>query len=127
MISSGVTSDDVEKSIGRPLTPAEQAQVVIWVKEAETLIGIRLGFDANLNDDVLSMVVREAVIVRIQRGKTGGASSITVAVDDSNVTRRYDENTTTAGSAWWFLPEWWEWLSPETETSAFTIRPGRAR
>jgi hypothetical protein len=46
-------------------------------------------------------------------------SSITVAVDDGSITRRY-ENSIGAGD---ILDEWWQMLDPDSNAGSASIRP----
>lgn len=133
MVTSMVRWEDVQDTIGRPLTTAEQKQVELWIADAEVLITAELGAEVQIDRPVLEMVVREAVALRLRRPDgDGGPSSITVTADDGSVTRRYGENDPEgAGDAtkvWWFRDIWWTWLSPalsEPTSAAFTIHPGR--
>lgn len=111
------TYADVAVALGRPIsTPDEQAQVTWWLTGAQLIVRDRLGDPALLNQDNLHYVLVEAVAEKVRRhGQT--ESSITVAVDDGSVTRRY-ENPVTEGD---ITDAWWALLSPTTEARAFTI------
>lgn len=125
MPSSGVIPSDIDTGLDRPLTSEESERLTRWIAQAEALIGLRIPATVAFPDGVLAMVVTMAVERRWEsRRGSGGESSITVAVDDGNVTRRYGERDSKAGSTWWFLPEWWEWLNPAGESGAFSTRPG---
>ena len=122
MATSGVTPDDIDTNLDRPLTPAEIARLTRWITDAETLISTRAASESiEPNPAVYAMVVRMAVENRWEHSRNGGASAVTVAVDDGTVTRRYENGR---GSAWWFLGEWWGWLMPGSESGAFSTRPG---
>lgn len=123
MPASGVVPTDIDTGLDRPLTSAETARLTKWITDAETLIGLRVPADVELDPATLTMIVRAAVEYRWEQSRSGGASAVTVAVDDGSVTRRY-ESGNPKGAAWWFLPEWWEWLNPSGETGAFSTRPG---
>lgn len=123
MPASGVVPDDIDTGLDRPLTSAETSRLTRWITDAETLIGLRVPAEVEIGAEVLTMVVRMAVEYRWEQSRSGGASAVTVSVDDGSVTRRY-ENGAPSGAAWWFLPEWWEWLNPSGESGAFSTRPG---
>lgn len=118
------TYQEVAVALGRPIsTEGEQAQVNWWLTGVEMLIRSRLGDIALLDQDTLKYVEVEAVAEKVRRHGTR-ESSISVAVDDGTVTRRY-ENQVGAED---ITDGWWELLSPATTTAAFTINPlGRAR
>lgn len=118
-----VTASDIATSLGRPLTTAEQAQATQWIADAYMLIEARFGDAyADLAPTLVDYVVRESVAARF-RGGTDQASSITVAVDDANVTRRWENSTTGTGSNSWLLGGWAELLDPASESKAFSTRP----
>ena len=104
---------DVETSLGRTLTEAEQAQVTQWIADAELLILTRLGDLAELDQDVLAYVVREAALARMRNPE--GYQSETI--DD--YTYRMPRETQRVS----ILDEWWDLLSPSSSTVAFSIRP----
>lgn len=113
------TVDDVAVALGRPISEAAQvAQVGWWLEGVELLIRARLGDPAELDQDVLKYVEVEAVVAKVQRAGTR-ESSITVAVDDGSVTRRY-ESGVSAGD---ITDEWWNLLDPSIASGAFSIRP----
>src|SRR5690348_10331589 len=108
-----VTVSDIETALGRTLTASEQAQATQWISDALMLIGARLGDTALLDQAVLDYVVREAVVARF-RNPDGYQSE---TIDDytyrlPNETRRIT-----------ILPEWWDLLSPATQSGAFSTRP----
>lgn len=111
---------DVEVALGRPIsTDAEQDQVQHWLTGVELIIGARLGDVADLDQDRLFYVEVEAVAEKVRRSGRS-ESSITVAVDDGSVTRRY-ENPVSAGD---ITDEWWNLLEPNADTRTSSIRPG---
>lgn len=113
------TYTDVAVALGRPIsTVAEQGQVEWWLNGVELFIAARLGAVAALNETVVKYVEVEAVVAKIQRAGRS-ESSITVAVDDGSVTRRY-ENAVTASD---ITDEWWQLLDPDTNTATASIRP----
>lgn len=112
------TYEDVAVALGRPIsTEAEQAQVEWWLTGIEIIIEARLGDLAELDQDVLKYVEVEAAVTKIQRSGRE-ESSITVTVDDGNVTRRY-ENVTVGD----ITDDWWNLLRPGTDSAAFSTRP----
>lgn len=114
------TYEDVAVSLGRPIsTPTEQAQVEWWLVGVEHLIRSRLGALAALDQDVLKYVEVEAIVAKINRSGRD-ESSITVAVDDGSVTRRY-ENSVGSGD---ITDEWWNLLDPDSSLASASIRPG---
>lgn len=117
-----VSPSDIEIELGRTLSSIEVEQVGLWTGDAARLIESRLP-GADLNADTVAMVVRLAVAKRLRESGQGEASSTTVSVDDATVTRRFGEYTRGGDGAWWFLPDWWLWLSPST-TALSSVRPG---
>lgn len=114
------TYEDVQVSLGRPISSAaEQAQVEWWLTGLEHVLSHRLGDLSELDQDVLLYVEVEAAVAKILR-RDNRESSITVSVDDGSVTRRYE--SATAGDV---TDEWWALLSPATDSGAgFSTRPG---
>lgn len=120
---AAATVSDVAVALGRPISEtAEVAQVGWWIDGVELLIRARLGDPADLDQDVLKYVEVEAVVAKIQRNGTR-ESSITVAVDDGSVTRRY-ETGVTAGD---ITDEWWNLLDPTIASGIFSVRPSFER
>lgn len=105
---------DIETALGRTLSTSEQAQANQWIADALLLIGIRLGDVDDLDPDVLDYVVREAVVSRFRNPEGFQSESI----DDYT----YRHGTETRRVT--ILPEWWDLLSPATESDHFSIRPG---
>ena len=109
-----ITYTDVGVSLGRLISDElEQAQVTQWIADAELLILSRLGDLAELDQDVLAYVVREAVVARA--GNPNGYQSETI--DD------YTYRFGTSSQRVSILDEWWDLLTPAASSSAFTIRP----
>lgn len=116
------TWQDVAVALGRPASDFnadQQAQITYWLNGVELLIKSRLGRVDALDQDVLKMVETEAVASRFRRLSDGGASSITVAVDDGSVTRRYE--TVSADE---ITDAWWNMLDPSLNASGWSTRPG---
>ena len=125
MAASGVTPDDIDTGLDRPLTSAERDRLAKWIVDAETLIGVRLP-GVVLDPAAYQLVVRFAVEERWSgRGSAGNTSSTSVTVDDATVTKRFGEwgGSSRAGSPWWFDPEWLDILTPAIESGAFSVRP----
>lgn len=113
------THHDVAIALGRPISEiAEQDQIEWWLNGVELFIAARLGDVAALDQDVVMYVEVEAVAAKANRaGRT--ESSVSVAVDDGTVTRRY-ENAVTASD---ITDEWWNLLDPNSNTGTASIRP----
>lgn len=113
------TYTDVAVTLGRAISdPLEQDQIEWWLDGVEMLIRVRLGDPADLDQDVLKFVEVEAVAAKVRRHGTT-ESSITVAVDDGSVTRRYENAVSTDDIS----DEWWHLLDPDSNTGAASIRP----
>ncbi|MCZ3386324.1 MAG: hypothetical protein LH630_05035 [Actinomycetia bacterium] len=114
------TYEDVGVALGRPISSnAEQEQINYWLGGVELLIMTRLGSLALLNQAVLRYVETEAVVAKVRRSGTA-ESSITVAVDDGSVTRRYENAVSSSDIS----EEWWNLLDPDSSTGTASIRPG---
>lgn len=119
-----VTASDIATSLGRPLTTAEQAQATQWIADAYMLIEVKFGDTyADLDPNLVDYVVRESVAGRFRSGANNGASSISVAVDDGTVTRRW-ENSGGDRADSWLLEGWVDLLAPARDSAAFSTRPG---
>lgn len=113
------TYTDVAVTLGRAISdPLEQDQVEWWLDGVEMLIRVRLGDPAELDQVVLKFVEVEAVAAKVRRHGTT-ESSITVAVDDGSVTRRYENAVSTDDIS----DEWWNLLDPDSNTGTASIRP----
>lgn len=109
-----VAVSDIETALGRTLTETESAQATQWIADALMLIEARLGDLAELNENRVDFVVREAVAARFRNPEGYQSESI----DD--YTYRLPSETRRVT----ILPEWWDLLSPATESDYFSIRPG---
>lgn len=105
---------DIETALGRTLSTDEAAQATQWIADALLLVKVRLGDPAELDQDALDYVVREAVVARFRNPEGYQSESI----DDYT----YRHGTETRRIT--ILPEWWELLSPATQSGAFSTRPG---
>lgn len=116
-----VTPQEIAVALGRSAPTdgtAEYAQWALWIADARMLIKARLGNLDDLDQDVLDLVVREAVVAQIRR--PDDATTVDVKVDDGSVSRTYRSS---AGRVT-IISEWWDLLSPAASTSgAFSIRP----
>jgi hypothetical protein len=113
------TYEDVEVALGRPIsTQAEQDQVEWWLDGVELFIVARLGPVADLDETIVKYVEVEAVVAKINRSGRD-ESSITVAVDDGTVTRRYESAVTASD----ITDEWWNLLDPDSNGATASIRP----
>lgn len=108
-----VAIGDIETALGRTLTTPEQLQAYQWMSDALMLIGARLGDVAELNQDALDYVVREAVVARFRNPEGFQSESI----DD--YTYRHGNETQRVT----ILTEWWDLLSPAVQSGAFSTRP----
>lgn len=119
---SAATPADVATALGRPassLTEDESAQIQWWLDGIELFITNRLGPVGMLDQAAVRYVEVEAVAAKKRRsGNT--ESSITVAVDDGSVTRRWDG----AVGAEDITDEWWNLLDPNSGREASSTRPG---
>jgi hypothetical protein len=89
------------------------------------LIEVKFGDTyADLDPSLVDYVVRESVTDRFRTGVNGGASSITVAVDDANVTRRWDNSSPAQRADSWLIDGWVDLLAPARDSAAFSSRPG---
>lgn len=112
------TYEDVAVALGRSIDSAtEQAQVEWWLNGVELIIRTRLGDIAALDQDVLKYVEVEAVVAKVRRGDSR-VSSETVAVDDGSYTTRYE-----SVSAADVTDDWWNLLSPNVGSGAYSTRP----
>jgi hypothetical protein len=103
---------DVATAIGRPIsTEEEQAQVDQWIADVELLIGARLGDLADLDQDLLAYVEREAVIARMRYKENRNADAGGRADDTDTGQENYFLRV---------LAPWWALLSPETGAGSTT-------
>lgn len=109
------THQQVQTSLGRPLTVAEVGQVTQWLADAELQIRLRLGDISALDQDALAYVEREAVLLKVLNPEGKKSEQI----DDY----KYDRGSAHARGQVFITDDWWDMLSPESSTSAFTIRP----
>lgn len=122
---TAVTWQDVQTSVGRDLTLAEQSQSELWIADAERLIaaGFRIrGWDfLSVDHDALDMVIREMVSARVLSPNPGRVSR-EVAVDDGRVR---DEFTSYATGQLAVLDDWWDLLRPvdSSNSGAFSVTP----
>jgi hypothetical protein len=117
------TWQEVAVALGRPTSDFnadQQAQIAWWLDGVELFIVSRLGLVAELDAATVKYVEVEAVAAKVGRSSSGGASSITVNVDDGGVTRRF-ESPVTAGD---ITDEWWTLLDPTISAGAYSVRPG---
>lgn len=108
-----VSISDIGTALGRTLTTSEADQVNQWIGDARMLIGARLGDLALLDQSALDYVVREAVVARLRNPEGFQSESI----DDYTYRHGVETRRVT------ILPEWWELLSPMTNSGAFSTRP----
>lgn len=110
-----VTVDTIAVAQGRT-APAEgtpeRAQWDMWIADAVRSIERRAERQGvtmdSLNAEDVDYVVREAVVDHIKH--PDDATQVTVAVDDTNMSRTYRSGRGRVT----ILPEWWELLFPTT-------------
>ena len=113
------TWQDVAVAIGRPsteITDGQQAQISYWLNGAELVIKSRLGDVADLDEDTVKYVETEVVAEKLRRSLRE-ESSITVAVDDGSVTRRYENRITDAD----FTSDLWSLFGSGLGGTAYSI------
>ena len=117
-MASGVTVEDVGNSAGAPITdPFKVKQTEDWIRDAETVIRLRLGPLEKLDHEALRLVVKESVARRVMNPK--GKSS--ERIDDYS----FQIPNEAAKAGLWIWPEEWDMLTPEdTDRGAFSILPG---
>ena len=87
------TWQDVAVALGRPssdFNADQQAQITYWLNGVELFIKNRLGPVVDLDQDTVAYVETEVAASKARYLSEGGASSITVSVDDGTVTRRFE-------------------------------------
>jgi hypothetical protein len=109
------TSTQVATSLGRSLTSAETAQVNMWLADAEMQIRLRLGDVAELDQEALAYVEREAVILKLLNPEGKKSEQI----DDY----KYDRGSAQSVGQVFITDEWWAILTPAASETAFTIVP----
>lgn len=115
------TWQDVAVALGRPasdFSSDQQAQLTYWLNGVELFIVARLGPVAGLVQANVKFVETEVVAEKSRRLSDGGATSITVAVDDGSVTRRFEAVTAAD-----ITDNWWGLLDPTAGATAWSTRP----
>lgn len=119
-----VTPTDIAVELGRTVPSSdstEYAQWELWIADALMLISARLGVLADLDQDRLNYVVRQAVSAHVKR--PDDATQVAVSVDDGSVSRTFR----TARGRVEIIDDWWALLAPaDTSARAFSIRPSRS-
>lgn len=112
-----VTAETIATALGRAtFTAEEETQWEMWIADALLLIEARLGDPAELDQNRLDYVVREAVLAHIRH--PDDATQVSVALGDASESRTYKSGRGRVT----ILQEWWELLAPEGEDSgAFTL------
>jgi hypothetical protein len=110
------TVSEVATSLGRPIDSAtESDQVQQWLDDAEMQVRLRLGDLTLLDQRALAYVEREAVVLKV-KNPDGKKSE---AIDDYNYGRQEDA----ARGQVYIIDDWWDMLTPDMATGAFTITP----
>ena len=107
------TREQMVEGIVENTDPDETAQVEWWIQSAELQIRSRLGDLAELDQDVLTYVIVEAVAAKAQNPE--GAQSETI--DDYTYRLPAESRRVT------ILPEWWNLLDPDSGSGVFSARP----
>lgn len=118
------TWQDVATALARPtssFTAEQQAQITYWLGGIELIIRGRLGDLTALDQASLKYVETEAAAAKVPPEGSAGETSITVGVDDGNVTRRWEKKPVSASD---ITEEWWELLAPRVVSQAYSTRPG---
>lgn len=111
------TTDEVEANLGRPLSDTERAQATLWIGWAEAEISARMGDLDALDQAILTMVIVEAVTVRLRNPEA--VTQVAVQIDDGRMERRYQKSTGLIE----IRPEWWARLGWVDAVGAFTVTP----
>lgn len=111
------TAGDVGANLGRPLSAAEDSQARLWIGWAEQAIFRRMGSLFELDADVVSMVVVEAVTARLRSPEP--VTQVDVQVDDASVSKRYQKSSGLIE----ITDEWWSALGWSGTSGAFTVTP----
>ena len=113
---------DVQNTLGRTLTTAQQVQAETWIGQARILIKNRAIAEGTtidgLDQETVAMVVTEAVADRFR--KPDDATQVTVQVDDAQVQRRYESSTGQIR----IREEWWALLFPTNAGTAGSVPLG---
>ena len=114
-----VTWEQVQTTLGRPLTEHEKPQADLWIDHARLIIHTRLGDLAALDQHVLDFVVVEAVARRLRH--PAEERQVSVTIDDGTVAKTYQSSSGLIE----ILPEWWDMLTanPASLTDAFSVTP----
>lgn len=114
-----VTPEDIAVELGRT-APAEgtiqHQQWSRWIEDALMLIKARLGDLADLDQEKLDYVVRQAVAEHIRH--PDDATNVTISVDDASTSRTYRSGSGRVS----IRDEWWALLSPSGDSGkAFSV------
>lgn len=115
---------DVEKRLGRPLSPAESLQVEAWLEDLEAQIVYRIPTFSDLvaagtPSEAIVRAVMCTAIIRVLNNPKGLRQS-TVSIDDYSRTETVD--TTSSSGALYLTDGEWDLLLPATAGGAFSIR-----
>ena len=117
------TAGEVSAHLGRPLTPAEDAQVDMWIGWLESDIIERFPNHSALNATLLQRAIVESVAAYMRNPDDATQVSEDISVDDGRWqrSRRYQSSTGRVE----LLPHWWArlgWVEPSVR-QAFSVRP----
>lgn len=113
--------DQIAVTLGRQLSPAEQAQAAQWLAQARLLIRRRYPTLDHLDQDALAVVLVEMVASRLRNPDPVSTRSSQVSVDDGSVQQ---QSTYSKATGVLSVEDWmWELLAPDgSGGGAFTIR-----
>lgn len=117
--------DQIGITLGRQLSPAEQAQAEQWLAQARLLIRRRYPTLDYLDQDALGVVLVEMVAARIRNPDPVSTRTSQVSVDDGSVQQA---STYQKATGVLVVEDWmWELLAPDgSGGGAFSIRLGSA-
>jgi hypothetical protein len=113
------TWEDVAVALGRPtsdFTADQQAQLTYWLNGVELFIKNRLGVIADLDEDTVRYVETEVAADKARRLTEDGASSVTVAIPDGSITRRFEKVVASD-----ITDDYWAMFGSAYGGSAYTI------
>ena len=107
------TAGEVSAHLGRPLTPAEDAQVDMWIGWLESDIAERFPDHSTLSATLLQRAIVESVAAYMRNPDDATQVSEDISVDDGRWQRSRRYQTSTGRVE--LLPHWWArlgWVDP---------------
>ena len=117
------TAGEVSAHLGRPLTPAEDAQVDMWIGWLESDIIERFPDHSILSATLLQRAIVESVAAYMRNPDDATQVSEDISVDDGRWQRSRRYQTSTGRVE--LLPHWWArlgWVDP-SDSGIRTITP----